>query len=108
MRKFVLFIFLFCLLMPMQVFAIAPSQEETIEETVVEMVDEVTDTEAPEDNTEMFDELDEKLFLMDKLDAINNNLIAIEFTLLFMVGIHYTEKWLKMALSRIKDSGRVL
>lgn len=108
MRKFVLFLILFCLVMPMQVFAIAPSQEETNEESIVEMVDEVTDQETPEDNTEMFDELDERLFLMDKLDAINNNLIAIEFTLLFMVGVHYTEKWLKIALSRIKDSGRVL
>ena len=98
MRKFVLFLFLFCLMMPVQAFAMEPSQEETIVEVVDEMVDEVTDTEAPEDNTEM----------LDKLDAINNNLIAIEITLLFMVGIHYSEKWLKIALSRIKDSGRVL
>ena len=85
-------------MMPIQVFAMEPSQEETIVEVVDEMVDEVTDTEAPEDNTEM----------LDKLDAINNNLIAIELTLLFMIGVHYTEKWLKIALSRIKDSGRVL
>ena len=98
MRKFVLFIFLFCLMMPVQVQAIEPSQEETVVEVVDEMVNEVTDQEAPEDNTEM----------LKKLDAINQNLFIIEITLLFMVGSHYVEKWLKTALSSIKDSGRVM
>lgn len=98
MRKFVLFIFLFCLMMPVQVQAMELPPEETIEEVVDEVVEEVTEDEVPADNTEM----------LEKLDAINGNLIAIEFTLLFMVGVHYTEKWIKLAMSRIKDSGRVI
>ena len=85
-------------MMPIQVFAIEPSQEETIEETVVEVVDEVTDTETVESTPEM----------LEKLDAINQNLFIIEITLLFMIGTHYVEKWLKLALSSIKDSGRVM
>ena len=98
MKKFVLFICLFCLMMPVQVFAMEPSQEETIVEVVDEMVDEVTDLETVESTPEM----------LEKLDAINQNLFIIEITLLFMVGSHYVEKWLKIALSSIKDNGRVL
>lgn len=41
------------------------------------------------------------------LTDINNNLIIIEFTLIFMVMIHFSEKWLKVYLTGNKDSGRV-
>ena len=86
MKKFVLFILCFCLVMPMQVFAMEPSQEETIEETVVDMVDEMTDTETVEDDTEM----------IEVLKDINNNIIITQFAVIFMIMIHYSEKWFKI------------
>lgn len=98
MKKFILLFLCFCLVMPMQVFATELVPEETIEEVVDEMVDEVINTEAVESTPEM----------LEKLDAINQNLFIIEITLLFMVGTHYVEKWLKLALSSMKDSGRVM
>lgn len=41
------------------------------------------------------------------LTDINNSLTAIEFTLIFMIMIHYTEKWLKYMYAGNRDSGRV-
>lgn len=88
MKKFVLFIFLFCLMLPIKVSATELPQEETVEETVIEVVDEVTEDEVPETSTE----------LIETLDKIHETLIAIEFTAIFYIMIHYTEKWRKVLM----------
>lgn len=61
--------------------------------TITVYADEATADEATADEATLTD--------------INNSLTAIEFTLIFMIMIHYTEKWLKYMYAGNRDSGRV-
>lgn len=86
MKKFVLFILCFCLMMPVQVSAMELPPEETIEEVVDEMADEVIEDEVPENDTE----------ITEILKDINNNIVITQFAVIFMIMIHYSEKWFKI------------
>lgn len=82
----ILMIVVMCVYMlPLQVVAIAP--EETTE-TIIEEV-EATETDVSE------------------LTEIKNLLTMILFTNIFMILIHFSEKWLRIGFNLNKDSGRI-
>lgn len=81
MKRFVLFLIIFCLMIPVQVLADEPIVEETITETVSEQVEEIEENK-----------------ILESLDKINQTLLAIEFTGIIYVMIHFVEKWRKVIM----------
>lgn len=56
------------------------------------------------ENTENIENAEDTL---TALNNINRNIITIQFILIFAIFIHYSEKWLRIALEHINKSGRV-
>ena len=66
---------------------ITENEENLIDEPIVEDI-------LPDDGNE-----EQSVEIIEKLNDINNNLTMILYTSMFMIFVHFSEKWLKILMS---------